>query len=367
MNDENRYRALDAIRGVAALIVVLGHCYGVLPAVLKESYAFLKNPPFLLLTNGRAAVMVFFVLSGFVLALPYWRDQAPSYPVFVLRRICRIYIPFAAAVILSAVAFSLVAHEVSGTTDWAERIWGGRSLSAGGLAGHFLMTGIWDHIFLNSPVWSLVHEMRISLLFPLLVLCCRSTAGGMCAAAITFLTGTYLAATQGGFRDFPIMTDNFAGTLAATVAIMPAFIFGILLARHRDAVTGRLLQMPGLSRVLLWVACLACFSVIDSFRYAPLMMLGAVLLLALTLSSAAAKRVLLNPVLQWLGKVSYSLYLVHVPVLFTVIMAGRDIAGYGTLLLASVILSLGAAALLHGFVERPALALSRRLAGRTSP
>ncbi len=364
MNDENRYLALDAIRGVAALIVVLGHCYGVLPAMLKESFAILKSPPFLLLTNGRAAVMVFFVLSGFVLALPYWRGQAPTYPSFVLRRICRIYIPFAAAIALAALAFSLTPHGIAGTADWAERIWGGRSLSADGLAGHFAMTGIWDHIFLDSPAWSLVHEMRISLLFPLLVLCCRSTIGGLCFAVATFLAGMYLAANYGAFRDYPITTDSFAGTLAATVAIMPAFIFGILLARHRDAVTARLLRLTVSARACLWVVCIASFCVIDSFRYAPLMMMGATMLLALTLSSATAKHALLNPALQWLGKVSYSLYLVHVPVLFTVILAGRGMAGYGTLVCISLVLSLVAAALLHMLVEKPALALSRRIAGR---
>ncbi len=45
------------------------------------------------LTLGHEAVLLFFVVSGFVLSVPYFRDKGGTYPVYLLRRILYIYGP----------------------------------------------------------------------------------------------------------------------------------------------------------------------------------------------------------------------------------------------------------------------------------
>ena len=52
---------------------------------------------------GDAAVILFFTLSGFVLALPFLSYRQPTYSDFVIRRVCRIYFPYAAALSLPLV------------------------------------------------------------------------------------------------------------------------------------------------------------------------------------------------------------------------------------------------------------------------
>jgi peptidoglycan/LPS O-acetylase OafA/YrhL len=64
--------------------------------------------------------------------------------------------------------------------------------------------------------------------------------------------------------------------------------------------------------------------------------------------------------LRWLGKISYSLYLIHFVVLFTVLYAFRSEVTLPRLIIAVPLLSIGAAALLYRFVEVPSIAWGHR-------
>ena len=79
-----RLPPLDAVRGLASFIVILTHCSSMMPVELRSQ---LDGPIWSILlrlfTNGSAAVIIFFVLSGYVLAMPFFRGTPPSYPRFV--------------------------------------------------------------------------------------------------------------------------------------------------------------------------------------------------------------------------------------------------------------------------------------------
>jgi len=95
-----RYGQLDSLRGLAACSVVLCHATNVLPGVYDDPHRswWLTQTPLALLRAGHAAVIFFFVLSGFVLTLPFLKGPV-SYPSFLARRICRIWIPYATAMV----------------------------------------------------------------------------------------------------------------------------------------------------------------------------------------------------------------------------------------------------------------------------
>jgi hypothetical protein len=87
-DDPKRYLALDAVRGIAAVVVLVYHSLSTPPAwsdvVVHGVYrtqltAVFGRAPLNLLWDGRAAVNVFFALSGFVLALMFLRDDPPGY------------------------------------------------------------------------------------------------------------------------------------------------------------------------------------------------------------------------------------------------------------------------------------------------
>jgi peptidoglycan/LPS O-acetylase OafA/YrhL len=94
-----RIGSLDALRGVAALAVVIGHA---LPMGLPQV------PPVVAVALGRVSVIAFFVLSGFVLSLPYFDGRPLPYPAFVVRRLCRIYLPYAAVMFAAGTLFYTV-------------------------------------------------------------------------------------------------------------------------------------------------------------------------------------------------------------------------------------------------------------------
>lgn len=160
---------LDSLRGVAALFVVFEHFMrGWVQSTPPHFVNYLPYLPFL--THGGAAVMMFFVLSGFVLTLPMLAAKGQSYPIYAVRRVCRIYLPYVAALSL-ALACCWRFHGLERYADapvfrslWHEAPT--RSL----VAKHLAFLGRYDVYAYNPPTWSLVHEMRISLIFPLLCL-----------------------------------------------------------------------------------------------------------------------------------------------------------------------------------------------------
>lgn len=95
-----RYPALDALRGVASFMVLTHHCVlaGLIPISPGWGLVLSRYTPLHLLVNGRAPVILFFVLSGFVLSLSL-EGARFFYAQFAARRLCRIYLPFAAVIL----------------------------------------------------------------------------------------------------------------------------------------------------------------------------------------------------------------------------------------------------------------------------
>src|ERR1700744_4347419 len=100
--------------------------------------SIVRLSPLRLFIAGHAAVIVFFLLSGFVLSLPY-RSKQPHALGFILRRTSRIYIPFASAVLLSAVLVAMI-QGIYPISDAGERLALPRpdQLSLSLIAGHLL-------------------------------------------------------------------------------------------------------------------------------------------------------------------------------------------------------------------------------------
>src|ERR1700722_17245824 len=119
--------ALESLRGIAALSVALYHSFHLIPILGVRVYDHrLWDVPsaqallirlIMVLFNGSAAVSLFFVLSGFVLALSLRRDKL-SLPVkgwaFLLRRFIRIYPSLAINILLIFVAVAVIGPYLPG-------------------------------------------------------------------------------------------------------------------------------------------------------------------------------------------------------------------------------------------------------------
>jgi peptidoglycan/LPS O-acetylase OafA/YrhL len=121
-HNSSRLPELDGIRGIAAVLVVYGHLLVTIfaTAEFQRNYRILLdalsavNSLGPMLASGHASVIAFLVLSGFVLGptLTHIRD-IPSYARYALGRVSRIWIPYAASLLVALVLAATLTRPAS--------------------------------------------------------------------------------------------------------------------------------------------------------------------------------------------------------------------------------------------------------------
>jgi peptidoglycan/LPS O-acetylase OafA/YrhL len=336
---DDRLLQLDGLRGLAALSVFLTH-YTLLDPQWGYPHGFLGIP-----RDGFAAVDLFFVLSGFVLARSLLAS-GEGYLPFVIRRVFRLYPAYWAALIISALLFcvhTLTHPQPSNLPFWTQPITINQAIK------HFFMIsqGI-DYHLIDPTIWSLVIEMRISLLMPLLVLgfvWCRSPW----LRALILLLSPLLALIQGNAR---------------TTESIFAFLLGLVLAGYLAKIPQRYWMTP-----ILLVAGIILYGnreLFDTGRSVfshHLSAIGSALIILAAIKSPVFARSLTVAPIQFLGLVSYSFYLIHEPMIMITASTLLPII-HSPLVCAGISLcvSLACSAGLYRWIEAPGIALGRRYA-----
>lgn len=371
-----RYRSLDSVRGIAALTVLLHHAAMTFPGGgedrsqilehgLRAPNAWLYETPLRLTVNGPASVLLFFVLSGFVLTLAVNSSRKPSYFAFAASRFCRIWLPFAVAILASAALSLLLARSHPlGTSDWFRFGTWNNPVNAGNLARHLAMTGTATD--LDNPMWSLIHELRISFVFPALVfLTVRGPVATLAGSVLLCLACTLVVADNG--------LPSHLLTWFQTGTYVYFFVIGILLAINAYRVTAMLASLSRATTAVLWILALAGFTIAppDTSHVATLVNaalllvsgLAAGMIIALSISGGMAERLLTSPVPRYLGRISYSLYLTHIIVLASVVHALATVCPLPVAVAVALPLALGTADLCQRYVEAPSQRFGKFLAG----
>jgi peptidoglycan/LPS O-acetylase OafA/YrhL len=300
--------------------------------------------PLHVLWEGKAAVYIFFVLSGIVLTLPVMkREPHFGWAAYYPQRLLRLYVPVWAAVALAVFWFTVIPRDPDMSSLWVS----GRPQELEGGAIIRALTLVSGHGGLVSPLWSLRWEIIFSLLLP--VFTALTTAG------------------------------DAIGSTALTV--MPMFMLGCVMATVLPDLTASLRNRPGwvgLTAVLAtlvllpapWLAKASPLTAPIAGSLTALSALGAMLAVYCALAVPVVRAFLTTRPLQWLGLVSFSLYLVHEPI----VLASAHLFGDADLRVAALVslpASLAVAALFHRVVEVPAHTLSRAVGEwvrrRTSP
>lgn len=353
-----RIENLDSLRGLAALVVVANHNLLMVPEFGNLSHlpppsdfswfhTILRNSPLRALYDGSAAVVLFFVLSGLALSLPYSAGKREAYVAFVVRRFCRIYLPYAVALLLAVIlSTGLSSLRPPGLSEWfQDRNWS-EPLNWTTLADYALMLG--NHTALDAPIWSLDYEMRVSLFFPFLLplAFCRRYWGPM------IVGGAMLLAT---FPEFAVSARSPAvQAVCWTMRYGAAFMLGVGVAQAVPDLQRRPRGMLPVFLVGLGLA-LICLS-----RSQYVEALAAGLLLIAALLPGAFADFLALPVIRFFGRISYSLYLTHLLILLTSVYL------FETRMPLLIVLAIGVGVaipfgwLFHLWIEEP----SRRLGSR---
>jgi len=354
---EHRYEILDGMRGIAAILVMIGHT------------SFYSGQ--LLLPNSYIAVDLFFILSGFVLAYSYG-DKGMSLGPFMARRFIRLYPMFLAGLTLGAIVLIIATRHGLSTLTTKAAIAGtvlnafyvpflnqGSYYDGSGLA-------LQGEIFAaNPPYWSLFFEVAVNLFFLNMV--------GLKQKALTILSGLFLVlilvfaffsgliSGKGGFNLEGGW--NSLDLVGGFPRVFYGFCLGILLfklsGKHWVVSAGNTLRrIPGSVFILLAVTALLfalprLFSHTNAIYY-----LIAVGLVAPALVLLGSKLRCQNPIMlrtvQFLGWLSYPLYCVHYPIIRAVNLLQpkyplSDISS----IIVSCLLSVCAAAILTLVFDQP--------------
>ena len=350
---------LDALRGIAALMVLIEHAQQLVPPVPTPAlpgagflrWLLFEHTPLRILDLGRPAVLFFFVLSGYVLTRALLVSGSPGLFAFAVQRSIRLMLPAGASVLLS-VGLYLVFFDPDALPELRNRTlhtWHEPPTVVQLISSTLLLADL----ALNIPLWSLVQEWRLTVLLPLVLLLRGRLLHLLVLACALMLAGQVLGARENQIQ----LADGLRGSAASTLYFALAIGTGAALAlAGPQRALGR-----GERALLLALAALLFSMKSDLATYA-----GSVILIVVAQEPGAFQRLLRRPVAVWLGRISFSLYLIHVPILVAAVYA---LHGTAPPLAAAVIgaaLALPAAALMRVAVEEPSRRLARRAERRLS-
>jgi peptidoglycan/LPS O-acetylase OafA/YrhL len=354
-NAPDRLVHIDAMRAIAALLVLWIHVTEDIPDAGRGWFGQLA----LDLNAGGIGVMLFFMISGFVIpaSLRPGRPRGEELRRFVIGRFFRLYPLFWASIVVALLfAYWPLGREVDGLAI---------------LANTTMAPQLFGQPMIQTLYWTLLTELVFYVLCAGLFAAGLLDRAGVLAGVGLALSVLFICGYVNGVRtDANPLHFVYYREMPMHLALMFA---SALLRKWHD---GEL--APGTARSLLlfqfglWVIVLAWMSAaIDSdgqlgWRYLDIettRAIGVVLFLVLCFW--------LKPTwtpLVWLGRVSYSFYLLHRPLMAALLWLAGVVPAMAWLRadlfisLGAVLLIAGAASLLaYRFIEVPCINLGRRL------
>jgi peptidoglycan/LPS O-acetylase OafA/YrhL len=391
-----KFDFINGIRGIAAIQVVLLHyCAFFLPALArvqpKGHFPWedkLTNTPLYFLIDGQNAVSLFFIMSGFVLT-PAFANAKSSIQNSISKRFIRLFLPVVASVILAMALIALLGGEHTSAAAVTGSEWGSalialtpslpqmtreiflNSMLVGYQSVSFLsvIPGINEHLTSvikspNSPMWTLHIELWGSML----------------------ILATALMHKH--FKSIIFWPLFLAIILFLGSSRYNLFLVGFIFYLHRNVFlisSSKLRNLLGLA----FIACGIAVSVLTSTFLADMALsafktitftnqdtsaelkteITALLIFTGIMLSSPIKRLMEAPIAQVAGRLSFSIYLIHFPILFTItaFLFNHSVnrLGYlpsvGVSSVCGLAVTFGMATLFDRFVDLKSISLSRRL------
>jgi len=333
---------LESLRGLAALLVCVHHGM----SVFADNAPLAAMDALLFAFNSAAAVIFFFVLSGYVLGRALERDG--TFVTYLARRLFRLLPPFVVVLLF---------------TFACERLFRIDPIPSGLMPGFQRMfwpqptwDALWDNLLLrsftvNGPTWTLLLELLGALMLPFVV------------AAHVRIEQRWRWA--------------LFGVIATLLAISPYhmllwFYSGYFLTKEIGALLAGRRWLAATTFVVGLIGLETAGT--NSEFYAVGIVIPSAMSAALMIGAVAASRELLQwttvAPLRFLGRISYSLYLVHWPIFYVCALLAvicrpavpTHIWGNLLVMVTSAIVAVGIAALSYRFVEAPSIRAGKSVA-----
>ncbi len=343
-------KALTGLRGIAALYVVVFHANGL------AAFPTLVRP---FVSHGYIAVDLFFILSGFVMAMTYGGlfengFSLKNFKSFLLLRLARIYPLYILMTLVTAVLITTV---LSDTYHFDDNVL--RALPFNIAMIHALGTAY----SIVPPSWSISTEWAAYLLFPFSILVALWLPRRYALIGVAVSFAALVAVAFGPY--WMIHTRHWPGQLnvvhsyapGTTLRCLASFYIGLVAYRFKDLMPSRA-SLPLLAGAIVML----CFRDTDLWLVAVF----AALIMALSHDEGSVARVLQSRVAYWLGVVSFALYLVH-DIIQKIIFKSFPVWGIGlqvpkmAWVFISIAVSIAIAACAHYYYEKPSRRWARGL------
>ena len=366
----NRITGADTVRALATLGVFAFHQFAFEPSLKEIDSAALR-----VLRGGYLGVPAFFVLSGFLLSVPFWKAHRsqkgmPNLKVYAGRRLTRIVPEYFVCVVVMTLLSGALATK-----------WGYVQLAGCLTFTNTMLPPLYTPKW-NPPLWSISIEMGFYLLLPLVAVGLfrlRSRIGarlylvgiiGTIAVAQWLLLGIAPWLEQ-AIGDANLFVANSTSTTQNTVVLFSHFLIGVIAA---DIYLGRPLHIKErrVNRYDLFVLIAVTWVVTIlaagtrfpgptymQFMWPTFSILIAVLLVSLP-QSALIRPMIDGRFMRLTATLSYGIYIWHVPILVGLKQIwpstsdGR-ISVVAIYSLTALACSYAAAAISYRFIGRPAL------------
>ncbi len=344
-----RFGSIHALRGIAAMGVVLFHLSGNLAPELNE---LLPNVINVLFSYGYLGVPVFFVISGFVISYSMRSAKITGKYIgnFIVRRSIRLDITYWASILLALVLL-IIKNKVTGSEEnlpsFVEII----------LHMFYLQELVQLDPVISVVYWTLCLEVQFYLFFIVLLWSAQKVSASynvVLTLLISLSLGIYSL-----FLDLGV-AENFLKGLF--VSNWHYFLMGVL-ASH--VVQG--LRYSS-SVLIIWLLIEIMFQLLIGVKaYAVAGVCSSALMYMMWKLGVLDRLFCYKPIL-YLGTISYTLYLLHPDIGWKVISFGKLLLGgsisplqAGILLLAGIFVSIVAAHIFHILFERPTQKIAARV------
>lgn len=365
-----RFASLDGIRGMAILMVVFGHFVGSLGLLGRYSVydQYFFSTPLHIFFNETDAVIIFFVLSGYVMQVPL---SSPEFEVkyipFWGQRFFRLY-----PVHVVGLAFAILVHyfiinnEMISLFNSQLVIFSSYIPSIDDLKRELnpLLPGLHTSK-INAPLWSLFVEAKISFIFPIIAICAKKLRKSeflIISMAIWYLC---------------------VNSQYQTMQYVPMFLLGVFGAQHHEYLK-KYVPLNKYSQMIALILLLCAFEMrfmtgrisyladnnFSQYSYHSLTALATIALIVLSLCDGPAKKIFSNQILTKFGRITYPLYVIHFPVYLASIslfgkIFSRRVEVFVASATATLVVSLLLTYALHTIVELPFNRMGHRLFRRS--
>ena len=342
---------INLLRGPAALAVVYSHLVGEYLDWMHQTWwlkrwvdAGLERPLAIAGHFGRLGVMVFFLISGFIITHVAYSENPLR---FVIRRVFRIYPAYWLTIAL-VIVFGLFEYpfDAAWLHEW------GVMLKLATISNYLF----YPQNAVLGVAWTLQIEVLFYAVIALLIPVLRRSPVLTLTLELAFVFAAILFARIGGPAWY-FFCEN--------VGYLPYLLIGQIIYFHRSEI------LPGARALLFGGLCyLAILFDLHTFHrelLEPAQSRVWCLMLALGLFVWAMRyghALGMTRMPKFLADVSYSVYLLHAPLGLLVLATLKPHIGYGNALSIAVIAVIAAAWLVHRFVERPMIDLGRRVSNR---